>query len=135
MRDKSLGSPIPLGALLPIVTLLLSLTYVFFTILLFIADRIGKIYLSIRTHPRSMSWLLGLYVGTYIISCSLLLFGLEATIKFDGIFIVIYLASVLSNLISLWQIMNRAFSKSPHDEVLKYIEEVKIFTKSWVESQ
>jgi len=125
LRDKPLGSPIPLGILFPVAILLLSLTYVFFTILLFIGDQVGKIYQSVRTHPRNTSWLFGLYVGTYIISCSWVVSGLEAAIRFDGVFVVIYLASVLGNLISLWQIVNWSFSRPPRDDMLEYIEELK----------
>jgi len=76
-----LRNPIPLGVVFAVTTLLLSLIYIFFTILLFIGDQMGKIYQSIKTYPKSTSWLLGLYVGTYIISCSLLLSGLETTIR------------------------------------------------------
>lgn len=106
------------------------MTYVFFTILLFIGDQMGKIYLTIRTYPRDASWLFGLYIGTYIISCSLMITVLEPVIRFDGVFIVIYLVSTLANLISLWQISNWPYSKrvqrSDLDrDVAKYIEEVK----------
>jgi hypothetical protein len=111
VRDKSLGSPLPPGVLFPAAALLLSLTYMFFTILLFVGDQVGKIIQTIRTHPRNAGWLLGLYAGTYVISCSLMITGLEPTIRFDGAFVVIYLVSVMANLISLWQISNWPYHK------------------------
>ena len=125
-----MGSPIPFGALFPVFVLFLSMTYVFFTILIFIGDQMGKIYQSIRTHPRNASSLFGLYVGTYIISCSLMITGLEPVIRFDGVFVVIYLVSALANLISLWRISNWLFSERVQSgdldrELVKYIEEVK----------
>ena len=132
MRDTPLGFPIPLGALFPMVVLLISMTYVFFAILVFIGDQMGKIYLSIRTYPKDSSWFIGLYIGTYIISCSLMITGLEPVIRFDGILIVIYLVSTLANLISLWQISNWPYSKCVEKskldrDVASYIE-VKAFT-------
>ena len=128
MRDEPLGIPIPLGALFPVAVLFLSMTYVFFTILLFIGDQIVKICQSIRTHPRDSSWLLGLYVGTYIISCSLMMTGLKSVIRFDGVFVVIYLVSITANLISLWQVSNWVFTRPERSDVLRYIEEVKALT-------
>jgi hypothetical protein len=106
------------------------MTYVFFTILLFIGDQMGKIYLSIRTHPKDSSWFIGLYAGTYVISCSLMITGLEPIIRFDGVFIVIYLVSILANLISLWQISNWYFPKRVQRldldrDIARYIKDVK----------
>jgi hypothetical protein len=104
------------------------MTYVFLTILLFIRDQMGKTYQSIRTHPRDSSWLLGLYVGTYIISCSMMMTGLKSVIRFDGVFVVINLASVIANIISLLQVSNWVFTRPERSDVLRYIEEVKALT-------
>jgi len=56
--------------------------------------------------------------------------GLEPTIRFDGIFVVIYVVSVLANLISLWQISNwtvtrRVDESSLDRDLTRYIEELK----------
>jgi len=56
--------------------------------------------------------------------------GLGPVIRFDGVFIVIYLVSTLANMISLWQISNWHFSKrfqksDLYRDVARYIEEVK----------
>jgi hypothetical protein len=56
--------------------------------------------------------------------------GLEPVIRFDGIFVVIYLGSVLPNLISLWQISDwpipRRINELDQDRDLAiYIKELK----------
>lgn len=123
-----MGSPIQPGVLLHDAILFISLTHVFFTILLFIVEQVGKIHQSIRTLPRNPGLLLGLYVITYVISCSLVVTRLEAVIRYDGVFVVIYLVSVAGNLISLWKISNWPFAKRVQRldldrELVRYLEE------------
>ena len=123
-----MGSPIQPGVLLHDAILFISLTHVFFTILLFIVEQVGKIHQSIRTLPRNPGLLLGLYVITYVISCILVVTRLEAVIRFDGVFVVIYLVSVVGNLISLWKISNWPFAKRVQRldldrELVRYLEE------------
>jgi hypothetical protein len=54
--------------------------------------------------------------------------GLEPVIRFDAVFVVIYLASAMANIISLLQVSNRVFTRPERSDVLRYIEEVKVLT-------
>ena len=56
--------------------------------------------------------------------------GLELVIRFDGAFVLIYLASIMAHLISLWRISDWPFPMRVQNEdldrdIAKYIEEVK----------
>jgi len=95
--------------LVPAIFLFVSLTYVFFTLLLFIRNQAPRLIRSIQPLPTGAPWLKGASAVTYILSCFLMMTKLEALILHDGIFIVIYIASVLGNLASLWFI-----AKSTH---------------------
>ena len=97
-----MGTPIPLGLLFSSLILFISLSYVFFTILLFVKEQAIKILHSTQASQLDSSWLQGVGAVTYVLSCFLMITRLEAVILYDGIFIAIYVASVLGNLVSLW---------------------------------
>jgi hypothetical protein len=78
------------------------LTYVFFTLLLFVRNQVSRILQSIQPLQTGAPWFQGASAVTYILSCFLMITKLEAVILYDGIFIAIYVVSVLGNLISLW---------------------------------
>ena len=94
--------PIGPGLLVPTIILFVSLTYVFFTILLFVREQISRILHSTQQLQPGATWLQGVGAMTYFLSCFLMITKLEAMILYDGIFIAIYVTSVLGNLVSLW---------------------------------
>lgn len=103
MQGNSLWEiPIGIGFLVPAIILFISLTYVFFILLIFIREQIMKILYTQNTPQIGTFWIRGVSVATYILSCILLITQLEEMILYDGIFIIIYLASVLGNITSLW---------------------------------
>ena len=98
---RLLRIPINLDLLVPTLILFISLSYVFFTTLLYIREQIMRIIYSTQT-LQGTNWIRGVSAVTYILSCFLMITKLEALILYDGIFIAIYAASVLGNLASLW---------------------------------
>ena len=104
--------PINLGLLVPTLILFVSLAYVFFTILLYIREQVWRIVYSAQTLQQGTSWIRGVSVVTYILSCFLMITKLEVLILYDGIFIAIYVLSVLGNLASLWFVSRSKISST-----------------------
>jgi len=92
--------------MVPTIILFVSLTYVFFTLLLFVRNQVSKLIKSIQPLPIGAPWLRGVSVVTYILSC-LIITKLETLILYDGVFIAIYVASILGNIASLWFILKK----------------------------
>jgi hypothetical protein len=97
------------GLLVPFLILSISLSYVFFLLLLFIRDQILRIVSSKRVPPMRENQLRGVSAVTYVLSCLLMITQLDEVFLYNGIFIVIYVASVLGNFISLWYLSKRPF--------------------------
>jgi len=93
-----------LSVLVPAIFLFVSLTYVFFTILLFVKEQVMKMLHTQYIPQIGAVRIKGVSAVTYILSCFLMITKFEALILYDGIFIAIYIASIRGNLVSLWLI-------------------------------
>ena len=76
--------PIEIGFLIPAIILFISLTYVFFILLLFIREQFMKILHMQLTPQIGTFWIRGVSIATYILSCILLMTQLEEMLLYDG---------------------------------------------------
>ena len=99
------------GYLVPFLVLSISLSYIFFIILLFIRDQVIRIAYSTRAPRLGEGWIKEVSAVTYVLSCFLMITQLDELVRYGGIFSVVYLASVFGNIVSLWYIFARAKEK------------------------
>jgi hypothetical protein len=92
------------GSFFPFLILSVSLSYVFFIILVFIKDQFVRIVRSTEAPQLSEEGRLGVSVIAYILSCFLMITQLDDVVLYGGIFIIVYLAIVLGNIVSLWYV-------------------------------
>ena len=99
------------GFLFPFLVLSIFLSYIFFIILLFIRDQVVRIAYSTRAPRLGEGWIQEVSGVTYVLSCFLMIMQLNEVVRYGGIFIIVNLASVIGNLVSLWYIFSRAKEK------------------------
>jgi hypothetical protein len=67
------------------------------------------------------------YTGIYFATCYVMMTMLEKVIVFNGLYLIIYLISVLSNFLSLWKFTSSPLLKqiTRLNDVERYIEDLK----------
>ena len=107
----------------PLSSVIISLVYVFIKtgIEELLESRLPHIFI------RGYTALNVLYTGIYFATCYVMMTMLEKVIVFDGLYLIIYLISVLSNFLSLWKFTSSPLSNQINrlNDVERYIEDLK----------